>query len=235
MAANIEGKCKRLSYVHFHATRFPEAQNRLIRSDAQRCSDRLGLAADPPGLRGRRVLAGDRGLGLALARSLFWRYALRLGEPDRPDPALSDSRLLRRRTARGPLSGTQGVLSTDGGRGTLYSAHSANCPAPALLDPGDVRGEFTGRSLWVADLGHRALSCTDDSARLRLAFCHSPLHRAGGQLGPHRRQALRHFNGGQPGWHVPAGPAAASQYWDREDVFLLWPGPAAHLAARPVD
>src|SRR5579885_1642076 len=205
MAANIEGKCKRLSYVHFHSTRLPEAQSRLTRSDANFCWDRPGLAADPPGLRGRLLLAGGRGLGLALARSLFWRYALCLGQPDRPDPALSDGRLLRRRTARGPLSGTQGVLSADGGRGPLYYAHSADCTASSLLDTGCVRGEFAGRFLWLADLGNLALSRTDDSARLRLALCHSPAHRAGGQFRPHFRPALRDLNGGQPGRHVPAG------------------------------
>src|SRR5579885_2899094 len=180
MAANIEGKCKRLSYVHFHSTRFPEAQSRLTRSDANFCWDRPGLAADPPGLRGRLLLAGGRGLGLALARSLFWRYALCLGQPDRPDPALSDGRLLRRRTARGPLSGTQGVLSADGGRGPLYYAHSADCTASSLLDTGCVRGEFAGRFLWLADLGN-------------LGLCRS-LFRAGGLdlgLAP-ARPLLRH-------------------------------------------
>src|SRR5579883_2164459 len=209
MAAHIEGKCKRLSYVHFHPTRFPEAQSRLTCSDAIFCSDRPELAADPPGLRGRGLLASGRGLGLAPARSLFWRHALCLGESDRPDPALPDDRLLRRRATRGPLSGTQGVLSADGDRGSLYYAHSADCTAPSLLDTGCVRGEFAGRFLWLAGLGNLALSRTDDSAGLRLALCHSPAHRAGGQFRPYLWQALRHLNGGQPGRHVPTGSAAA--------------------------
>ena len=195
---------------------------------------------------GRPRQPGHRVRGGSATRPLLRAVALYLGDPDRNDPDLPDDRLLCRRPA-GRSSPRRSAPVSDRRRGrAAHGGHPNRLPANPVAGANRLYPALGGPGAGLADLRHRLVRSTRDSAGDGLALRDPAPHppaRNGGQC---RRRGLRAVHPGQHPGNLYPGVLADSHVWDpthhlhpglcaRRDLGCGSPGrrPPAPLPASP--